>query len=283
VTRVVNELDEPSPYLPTVDDLELFRSITHGDEGNRKVIVAQVDKDYGIPLPPHAQILSLDPRTSPYAVQNRLPIETLAEGMYIVKALVDDLDLGSVRAGEGRLSRVWKDRLRQQFEADASGLCARLRAAGIHLLQLYWCVVHWCRPATTVIHAPQQKRHFEILIQVLGIDPANEGIVVRGSRVPWWQMAWREIAHARGEAIQTGFQEQQIVDEQVIEILRSRQDEVTQGVQSGANFRIVVKGEHSLRGEIRLFRILSMEGGYEVPHQMVEAICELTELEQWRG
>jgi hypothetical protein len=203
--------------------------------------------------------------------------------MYIVKALVDDLDLKSVRAGEGSLSPVWKDRLRQQFEADASGLCARLRAAGIHLLQLYWCVAHWCRPPTTVIHAPQQKRHFEILIQVLGIDPAKEGIVVRGSRIPWWQMAWREIAHARGEAIQMGFQEQQIVDHQVIEILRRRQDEVTQGVQSGANFRIVLEGEHSLRGEIRLFRILSMEGGYEVPHHMVEAICELTALEQWRG
>jgi len=216
------------------------------------------------------------------AVAFRLPVESLVEGMYIVKPVVGELDLGGLRAGEGRYSRIWKDTLRAQFNADPVGLCSRLRAAGIRLLLLNSCVAHWCRPPTTVIHAPQQRRHFESLIQVLGIDANKEGVRVRDAQVPWWQVAWREIAHARGEAIQSGMQEQQIVDEQVMEILDRRSAELKAGVSSGGNFQIAIQEGQSLKGEIRLFRILTLEGGYEVPESMFGVIHELRELEQWR-
>src|SRR5690606_17542437 len=120
---------------------------------------------------------------------------------------------------------VWKTRLNSEYSNDPEGLVERLWDAGLELLGLHSCIRHWCKTATTVIHAPQQKRHFEILISVLGIGfGAHEERWAR--RAAWWQYAWDEIRCARGEAIQTGRQEQQIVDQQLLEALGNLGDDI---------------------------------------------------------
>ena len=58
----------------------------------------------------------------PYAdepIGYRLPGETLAEGMFLIWPLLGAADLGALRAGEGRYSRIWKERLREEVQAGA--------------------------------------------------------------------------------------------------------------------------------------------------------------------
>jgi len=123
------------------------------------------------------------------------------------KPVVGELDLGGcvqVRAATAGFGRTTlRARVQLQIPLGFAHACER-RAYATFLLNS--CVAHWCRPPTTVIHAPQQRRHFESLIQVLGIDANRKAFVFemlksRGGR-------WRgERCHARGEAIQSGMQE----------------------------------------------------------------------------
>src|SRR5262249_34844303 len=135
----------------------------------RRAILVQVDEEDGILYPPHSQVAALD--TTLHVedpIGYRLPGETLTEGMFIIWPLLNAADLGTLHAGEGHYSRIWKDRLRERFRYTPSELLRELREGGIGLRNLRYCVRQWCRTPTTVIHAPQQRKHFEILVSVLG-------------------------------------------------------------------------------------------------------------------
>src|SRR5262249_27659323 len=149
------------------------------------------------------------------AIARRLVGDTLLDGMYLIFPNLADVNLGELHAEDGYYSRIWKHKLNQAYAQDPQGLLGRLRRAGIDLRLLKTAVYHWRRSPTTVIHAPQQKRHFQALINVLGIESDATSPGLRGA---WWQYAWREIAHARGEAIQEGLHGQELIDGQLIEI-----------------------------------------------------------------
>lgn len=263
------------------DELKLFQALGRVGEVRRATLL-EIDDEDGVLYPPHSQVATFDP--TPEAeepIGYRLPGETLTEGMFLIWPLLGAADLGALRAREGRYSRIWKERLRDEMLRAPADLVRRLRAAGIELRNLLSCVRQWCRPPSTVIHAPQQRRHFEILVQVLGID---HDIVpsTRTLRRPWWEYAWSEIGHTRGEAIQTGIQEHEIVDEQLFAILRDLLPEIRRCAAAESIFELTIPDGKGLTGVARFFKIRSLEDGFLVPDTMLKNICGLDTVEQWR-
>jgi hypothetical protein len=283
-TREVVWLGDATDGMAAVaddDELKLFHALGRVADVRRATLL-EIDEEDGILYPPHSQVSTFDPM--PYAdepIGYRLPGETLAEGMFLIWPLLSASDLGALRAGEGRYSRIWKERLREEVRRAPDELVRRLRAAGIELRNLRSCVRQWCRPPSTVIHAPQQPRHFEMLVGVLGIDH-DSAPAARAMRRPWWEYAWSEIGHTRGEAIQTGIQEHEIVDEQLFVILKDLLPEIRRRVAADAIFELQIPDGRDLSGAVRFYKVRSMEEGFLVPDTMLKIICDLDTVEQWR-
>jgi hypothetical protein len=263
---------------PDVNDFEVFNKLAQPGDLQRATLV-QVDEAHGILYPPHSRVLSLD--DGPHAIGHRLPGETLQEGMFVILPVVNDVRLAGLQAEDGRFSRLWKERLNAEYRLDPAGLARRLRDAGLQLLQLRPRIEHWCRPPSTVIHAPQQMRHFEILIKVLGLE-FDDGPDAGRPGATWWQFAWDEIRRARGEAIQTGFQEQQIIDEQLLVALQALDVEIRANICSRA-FLLAIPPTQGLSGVFKFYRVLAIEEGFQAPPGELKLLCELSRIDQWRA
>jgi hypothetical protein len=266
---------------PDDDELKFFHALGHIAEVRRATLL-EIDDEDGILYPPHSQVPIFDATANAdEPLGYRLPGETLTEGMFLLWPLLGTADLGALHAREGRYSRIWKERLRDEMRRGPDDLVRRLRAAGIELRNLLSCVRQWCRPPSTVIHAPQQRRHFEILVRVLGI----EHDVAPGMRTPrhqWWQYAWSEIGHTRGEAIQTGIQEHEIVDESLFAILGDLLPEIRRRAAAESIFDLELPVGRELTGVVRFYKIRLLEDGFLVPDTMLKSICDLDSVEQWR-
>jgi hypothetical protein len=270
------------PALADSDELKYFFELARAADVRRATLV-QIDNEDGILYPPHSQVATFDP--TPYSDQPigyRQPGETLTEGMFLILPLLGAFDLGALRAGEGHYSRIWKERLRGEFLRDADDLLQRLRAAGLELRNLRSCVRQWwCRPPSTVIHAPQQRRHFEMLIRVLRIDHDGSP-AARTLRRPWWEYAWAEIGHTRGEAIQTGMQEHEIIDEQLFAILNQMLPDILGRAGADDIFEIQIPPDRALSGAVRFYKVRSIEEGFLAPDTIFKQISDLDTIEQWR-
>jgi hypothetical protein len=283
-TRSLTHFGDPSSDStagPDIDELKYFHELTRVSELRHATLV-QIDEENGILYPPHSKVATLDPEASAEeAISYRLPGETLTEGMFVIWPRIAPADLGILNAGEGHYSRIWKERLSEQFRHASRDLLLQLRESGIELRNLYSCVLHWCRPASTVIHAPQQRKHFEILISVLGIDHGASASV-RTLRRPWWEYAWNEIGRSRGEAIQTGMQEHEIIDEELFLILNDLLPDILRGARTQKSFQIDIPDGRPLKGAVLFCRVRSVEEGFRVPDTNLKVICDLDTVEQWR-
>jgi hypothetical protein len=264
-----------------LDELAFFTELSRGSE-MRRAILLQLDAENGILYPPQSQVASFDPAYSAdEAIGDRLAGETLVEGMFVIMPILGAADLGGLHTGEGQYSQIWKARLKEKRQSAPNDLLRRLHEGGIQLRNLSHSIQRWCRPATSVIHAPQTRRHFEILISVLGIDHDNTASS-RSVKHPWWEYAWNEIARSRGEAIQTGMQEHEIVYEELFGILNEMLPELRSSAQNHEFFEVPIPANRPLHGVVRFYRIRSLEEGFLVPDTMLKVICDLDTVEQWR-
>jgi len=263
------------------DELHLFREISR-QQATRPAIHLQIDETLGILYPPYAKILSFDPKKSARRpIDHRIPGETLVEGFFLIRPLVDEIDFGGVRAEHGHYSNIWKAKLKQEFGNDPSGLIKRLRAAGLNLMYLGAAIRHWCKPPSTVIHAPQQMKHFKILLKILDLNNADDKDA-RKRTARWWQIAWNEIRRSRGEAIIAGVQAQEIVEEQLMETLRKFMPQITEKSLEKTNFRLDIPAGYELEGHVLFLKICNIEDGFRAPETELRVIHELNEIDQWR-
>ena len=278
VKRVGNFDFDGTGQVPDEDE---FKILQHTDENhageNRRATLAILDGSRGILYAPHSRILSFDPAEVPgNQVQLRILGESPLTEMFVVVPVIGNVNLGAGQANEGSLSRVWKQRLRDELRTNNEGLCRILRNNGLTLQNLQACAERWSDPATTVIHAPQKRRHFQILIDALALEARPVG------GVEWWQMAWSEIRHSRGEAIQGGLHEHEIVEEQLIEILRAMSPQIQAQAALKPSFVIPLPATSGLHGNILFFKLLAIEEGFLVPGTELKLIHELNSVEQWR-
>jgi len=264
-------------HLPDIDEFEVFSKLRQPADVKRATLV-QVDEDHGILYPPHSRVLGLDTVTN--SVDFRLPGETLVEGMFLILPVVHDARLAGLHAENGHFSTIWKKKLNAEYRSNPDTLVDRLWDAGLELINLHKRVEHWCKPPSTVIQAPQLMRHFEILTKVLGLD-FDANAPAQGRRGDWWQFAWDEIRRSRGEAIHTGFQEQQIIDEQVLAALQTLDADI-RGKEDQRMFELTIPPNETLQGVFRFYRVLAVEEGFQVPPGELKMLCELRRTDQWR-
>ena len=271
--------DESSP-----DELEIFARMDR-PQSPRRVLLLHIGGNLGLLYPPHAEVLLSAPGAStPDAISRSTLAEVDPCGRFLVRADVGDVNLGAHLTDHGWYSTRWKAELKRQFDWHEEGLLRRLRAAGITLRNLRECVVHWIQRASTVIHAPQRRRHFELLIDVLEMEtrePQPTG--GRKTAGPWWRAAWHEVAASRGLAIQFGLQEQEIIGEEVDRIVLTILPEVQQQVETGEPFRVAIPPGHSLQGSISFLPIREVEEGFCVPDSALKSLIHISEAEKWRA
>lgn len=266
------------------DEFSLFAEPNQQCSAHRRAILLEIPDGNGI-LYPRSEVLSFDPNTEGAACLGlRVPGESLVEGMFVIQPQLGDVGFGETEIAESGYCRIWKQQLREKLKSSPDTFCQMLRNNGLNLVSLRGCVDHWARPPHTVIHAPQQRRHFKILIDSLAIDPdviALSGQPGRETR-PWWQRAWDEIRVSRGEAIQTGLQEHEIIEEQAMSLLNSLLSEVRKASVDSEGFRIQIPSSNELQGAFVFFKVLRVEDGFLVPETEIKCVRDLNTLEQWK-
>jgi hypothetical protein len=279
-TQVLRSGDD---FLSTSEPDE-FQFLRNFDQppGARAAILAQTDESNGILYPVNCEVLSFDPRiASDHAISRRIPGDTLSEGAFIIFPLVEELIFSEHQAHEGKFSRIWKAKLEEKLNRDAGGFIKRLKAGGIELRHLRNCAENWCKPPTTVIHAPLHSKHFKILVETLGIE-FDKDIRAASQRAPWWQYAWDEIRRARGEAIQTGLDEHELVAEQLACLLTEMLPKIRETSVCEDNFTVPIPANTSVRGVFRFSKIIVLEPGFSAPDHRLKTIDRLRDLERWR-
>lgn len=282
VTRFGDDDGSTTGYAPEDDEFQVFARLNQQGQKRRATLV-QIDGEQGILYLPHSQVLSFDPAAgTDVPVGYRLPGETLLPGMFVILPHYDDLDLGGAQIQVGFFSSVWKTRLAAEYMADPCGLVGRLTAGGIRLLNLHSSVGRWSRASSDVLPAPGDRRHFQILIQVLrvGLDGVNPAGHEGG---PWWKGAWNEIRHARGDAIQAGRHEHQLIDEELLGILGGLLPAITFEAATKEAFPLVIPADRTLHGSFSFYKILSVEEGFLAPDTEINAVRELNTIYQWRA
>ena len=270
-------------HSPDEDDLRLVDRVGH-ERASHDATLLHVGPDEGILYPPHALVVSYDPSAhTGHHVAVRIPGETLIEGIYIVLPRLEEVDLGGAHAGEGHLSRLWKDVLRRRYHADARDLAIKLRDAGIRLQSIDQCIKHWCKPTTTVITAPQKMVHFKALIEVLQVVFPEPPQAARVASPKGWERAWLEVRRSRGEAIQHGLQAHDIISQSLIDLLNREATGLLATHASEDFFEVSLQDDMELNGVLRFFRVREIEYGFKVPDNQLRLIVDLDTVEQWRA
>lgn len=263
------------------DELHLFREIARKDVG-RPAVFFQIGESHGIFYRPNSRILSFDPDiTVDKPVDTRVPGETLLEGLFLILPFDMDIDSDVVKAEHGYYSRVWKSKLEQEITYNSNTFIARLRAAGLNLVHLKTAINHWCKPPSTVIHAPQQVRHFKILLDTLGVINVEDK-AGKKQTVPWWQKAWNEVRRSRGEAIHAGFQAQELAEEYLIATLNKSIHQIRKKASESNSFFLDIHSGGEPEGKVFFFKVWNLEEGFRVPEGELKTIKELDAIDQWR-
>ena len=279
VTRIGEDPEAVVGYSSETDELMSFTAMNQPRE-KRPAKLLQIDGEHGILYPPHSRVLSFNPNpTASDPIGRRIPGETLVEGMFVIMPLIGNVDLGGVQAEHGYYSKLWKAKLDSEFLTDAPHLIKRLREAGLNLVHLDAAIINWAKPPSTVIHAPQQRKHFEILLRVLGFHGDDNNGQLNNS---FWRLAWNEVRRSRGEAIQAGFQEQEIVEEQLIAILRKLLPGIREHALANNGFNLAIPDGNGIKGLVLFLRVCGIEEGFNVPGTELRVVRELSVIDQWR-
>lgn len=272
----------PSPtreQRALVDEFNLFRELSKRD-GLRKAVLVALSGGHGVLLTPNSHVTVLAVNGAGGAIRRGSARELLCRGSFLVRPQLGSIDLGGTRAELGSFSRRWKERLSQLAEADRAGLVERLRRGGLDLFRLSDAIHHWLKPPTTVIHAPQQIRHFKVLIEVLGL---NGEIAHNAGKRAWWELAWEEISRSRGVAIRDGVIEQDIREQECISALEGRMAEIVVVAMNEASFRFAFPPGSLVSGLAMFDKVEAVEDGFMVPEGELTILRDLKEADQWRA
>ena len=264
-----------------LDEFKFIETVRNPHDARLATLV-EVGDQKAMLFPRYAHVMSFDPNpASIEPVDRRIPADSLEEGMFLIDSLLDEVDLGAVKADQGEYSRIWKDALRAAWQQDADGLLAKLRIEGLSLNGLGSAIIRWCRPPSTVIHAPQETKHFEVLLRVLNSSgklwPAEET-----ARTQFWRLAWNEIRRSRGDAIQAGFQEHDFLEEEILTILRVQVGKIRELAKDVGSFDLDLSADQTVSGTLRFSRVRRIEEGFFAPESWLKNIAAVGEFDQWR-
>lgn len=263
-----------------VDELTLFaRPASRAD--SRDAVLVQIGNDLGVLYPLGTDVIALHRDTSGTMQAGQTAVSALIGGAsFLAWPDIGDVDLGGAHAMDGAYTAIWKSRLAECLNSRPNWLESELRRNGLALRGLTSCLENWARPASSVIHAPQQRGHFAILVRVLGIED-DRTTCPRPPQVPWWRLAWAEIARSRGQAVQVGMQEQEIIQGELLAALNSLPDRLSRLAEGGETF-VLPLAPVGLEGSVTLYHIEAVESGYRVPEAVLRTVVPLNTAYEWR-
>lgn len=262
------------------DDFQIFGRSNHNQK--RRAILVQIDTMHGMLCPVHSTLLSFDPSSNAAPkIGKRLPGDSLQPGMFVIRSMIGEVDVGGTHVAHDHFSKIWKARLIEKRNDDLDGLTRRLFNSGVHLTNLPSAIRHWCIAPTTVIHSPQKQKHFELLISALDLPQSVIGEFGRHG-LTWWQNAWQEIRSSRGEAIQAGMHSQELIDEELTTVLSSILPAITERA-CGEGFTFTLPPGTFVQGVMLFDKVLLVEEGFLAPESELKVIREMNTLEQWRA
>ena len=269
---------------PDEDEFRIFREFreTNARE-NRKAVLVQINDEHGILYPPLARVLCFDPgQHNSDCLGYRAVGDSLTETCFVIRPLLQTEGGGMLQAQHDKFSQIWKSCLRGRLKENAAALIHDLDAAGLDLTWLGPALHNWAKPPTTVIHAPQQKRHFEILMRVLEVDFASAA-PARFRDKPLWQFAWQEVCHSRGEANHAGFVNHAQEEESLREVLVSMVSDIRSLAGAGTSFTLALPEGRAVAGTAFFDRVVAIEDGFRAPDQSMRVVHHLNEVEKWRA
>ena len=281
IIRSGSEAITESLFQFDVDELQLFKDLNRHEE-KRSAVLLHLGETHGMLYPPYSRALSYDPENSQQdPIAERIPGDSLIEGMFLIISLVDDIEFDGVTAKHGHFSRAWKSKLKQEYQNNADDLIKRLRAAGLNLLHLKNAVRHWRHPPSTVIHAPQLQRHFNILLRTINFH-SNMVIESEKKLRKLLQSAWNEVRRSRGEAIQAGVHAQEIILEELQSILNKFIPKIQSKASTKQIFTLKIPDTYELHGQVLFLKVNCIESGFRVPATELKTIRIINEIDQWR-
>ena len=277
-TNQTGEDRSATDLRPDEDDFQILSKLGRPEERRPCVLVHFVGQQ-GALYTPRAEVLSFDPDADG-SIDFRSTVDGLSRGMFLIEEPFHDSGPAGAQAEEGKYSGIWKQALVDKLLFD-DRFISKIRNDGIDLVNLEQSLCHWSKPSTSVVHAPQRQKHFEILMRNLDIEYSNcEPAVSNQTR--WWLAAWHEIAKTRGEAIQAGMKEHRIADGRLLEFLKARLPEIISQASVNETFYLEISSHDDLPEMILFQKIVAIEEGFLAPDCHLQTICDLEEFDQWR-
>ena len=203
------------------------------------------------------------------------PAKEIEQGDFLVLNNIQ-ADLGSSNIFNQRykFSSIWKKALQDKYINSPDELMENLKKSGVYLLDLHGAIKRWIQPDNEVISAPQNKKHFELLFNnIFNVNPAPLK----------WQKAWHEIMHSRVNAIQEGRIEHSILNEQVLQELEKRKEELHEKCLKGDFFNELITSEAGIFGTISFYPVITVSSGFQTPKDKLEHINSISDLEPYRS
>jgi hypothetical protein len=269
--------DETLGEMSDVDDLGLL-SLAEADalQSPRAAVLVILAGQRGILYPLGASIIVFDPAASDAARIRQCNVsDEVGNKMFLVWPRVDDGTVSEQGSSYGKFQEIWRSKLNAELDRDSAGFAHRLRNAGLNLAHPETAARYWAKSPSSVIHAPKRKRHFDMLMRVLGIPQSD------GTSRPWVE-GWREICRSRGEAIQAGMQEHARLVDRCISVLRAGGERLPMADAACTEFAINLNGEAGLHGAVHFLRIDGVEEGYKTPEGELRQIQDLDDTIRWR-
>jgi len=207
--------------------------------------------------------------------------ESNPEGLFLIVPSLDPIDFGALKAKSDIYSKKWKEKLNLESQKDMKSLVKLLKNAGVDLINLEQAITKlWIKPTERVIHAPHSMRHFKILLDIIGFG--EDMVETRFGIKPFFELATLEIRRSRGDAIQTGLQKHEIIDEELFNILSDSVTEISELGAERTKFRFQLDPDKGLTGSLNFLKIISIESGFTVPDSKINQTMNIDFCDQWR-
>jgi hypothetical protein len=264
--------------LQLSDDLSL---LSGASKEFRSAVLLTLDSEYGMLCAPATRMVVYHLGQEGELCADVRSAAAIEPGSYIAVAgnyANDTLPDGQV--GADNYSHVWKKKLSEAAESAPLGFFQKLEQAGLDLVGLRSAVKHWMQPTSTVIHAPQQRRHFEILCRVLDLTYT---VNHRGVSMPFWRAAWAEISVSRGEAILEGMQNADKLESSMLAALRQLNGHIMSDIGQSKKFDVKIPfGDEGGHIPLALHKVAEVESGYRAPDAELRKILQLEFIQQWQ-
>ena len=275
----VKPLDDGMNY---VDELSLLGRIEPDPDRYIAVTIVGLGGDSAIALPSRTTITLLERNASGLSIVRSDASQLEQTTKILVLDRCSDANLGATVAKEGTYSRQWKLRLNEELHNNAQRLIVRLENAGLVLDSLTSCLRNWTAPATTVIHAPQRKLHFRLLIEQLGIEEQKTAFPRPPNR-SWWGEAWKEISRSRVRASQDGIEEHDLLEAERLRILKDLLPTLATKASEQEAFSVDIPDGEVFQGSFHLNPITSVEKGGTVHYSITNCLSTFAEIDKWRA